>query len=229
MYGGDVKLHYRIRGPGGGWSEEQVLDADLPDTLSGPMAVAGAGDEVHLAYVDLDGNGWLREILPDGSATPRVQFASGLGTAEEDRGSILPLNWLPGRNELSIVYRTADGLLQERRWSARSGLGAPVPVTRFPVASGPVDSDQATADAIAAGDDVHLLLVEAATGSLWHVARPAGGGWGEPSRVLDGIRGQWVRGALLERGPDGPAYGFVVDTGSDGGSGFNRYGEVPLR
>jgi hypothetical protein len=90
-----------------------------------------------------------------------------------------------------------------------------------------VDSHQATADAIAFGDEMHVLFVEEATGSLWHVAR-RGSAWGTPELVMDDIEGQWVRGALLERGPDGPVYGFVVDTGSYGGSGMNRYGEVPL-
>lgn len=229
VYGGDVKLHLRVRSPEGNWGEERTLDPAGPDTLSGPVAVTGAGDVVHLAYVDLSGNGWLRQLLPDGSLTPRVLLASGLGTREEERASILPLVWLPGSGTLAVIYRTTDGRLLERRLGPGGTLSTPVLVTGIPVASGPVDSDQATADAIGVGDAVHVLFVEEASGSLWHVSRPEGRAWASPTLVMDGIQGQWVRGALLERGPEGPVYGFVVDTGSDGGSGFNRYGEVPLR
>lgn len=229
LYGGDTTIHLRVRADEGGWGEERSLDPGSPDTLSGPVAVTGAGDVVHIAYVDHRGNGWLRQFLPDGTLTPRVLLATGLGTGDNNRVALLPLVWLPGSGTLSALYRTADGRLLERRRAPTGVLSPPVVVAEVPVASGPVDSDQVTADAIAVEDAVHVLFVEEATGSLWHVSRPEGGGWGSPSPVLEGIRGQWIRGALLERGPEGPIYGFVVDAGSDGGSGYNQYGEVPVR
>jgi hypothetical protein len=227
VYGGDVKLHYRIRSAAGEWGPEATIDAATPDTLSGPVVVTGEDDAVHLAYVDLSGNGWVRSILPDGSLTTRTRIADGLGTAEVDRVAILPLNRLAS-GAISIIYRSADGLLRERRIDPAGVLGAPALVSDVPAASGPVDSHQVTADAIAVGDDVHVLFVEAATGRLWHTRRAAGWIWSDLELVLDGIEGQWVRGALLGRGPEGPVYGFVVDTGSDGGSGMSRYGEVPV-
>ena len=237
VYGADAKLAYRVRSPDGragsgsggdgSWGGEAIVDAATPDTLSGPVVVVGANDEVHLAYVDLRGNGWIRRILPDGALTTREPFTGGLGTAEEDRAAILPLNRLPS-GAISIVYRPEDGRLLERRLSAAGALGPPAVVTSVAVASGLVDSDQVTADAISVGDNLHVLFVEAATGSLWHVVREGAAPWGTPTLVLDGIEGQWVRGAFLERGPDGPIYGYVVDTGSWGGSGMNRYGEVPV-
>ncbi|HKK93137.1 MAG TPA: sialidase family protein [Longimicrobiales bacterium] len=228
IYGGDVKLHYRIRSAAGEWGEEATIDAATPDTLSGPVVVTAEDDAIHLAYVNLAGNGWVRRILPDGSLTTRTRFAAGLGTREVDRVAILPLVRL-GSGAVSIVYRPEDGRLLERRLSPTGALGRPTVVTSVRVASGPVDSDQVTADAIGVGDDVHALFVEEATGSLWHVVRPAGEPWGTPRPVMDGIEGQWVRGARVE-GRDGEsAYGFVVDTGSWGGSGMNRYGEVPIR
>ncbi len=227
VYGGDTKLHYRIRSSDGAWGPEGTIDATTPDVLSGPVTVTGEGDVVHLAYVDHQGRGWVRSVLPDGSLTTRTRFATGLGTDEVDRVSILPLSRLAS-GAVSIVYRPEDGRLLERTLSPTGALGSPAVVTSVRVASGPVDSDQATADVIAVGVDLHVLFVEEATGSLWHVARRGSAGWGTPALVMDGIEGQWVRGALLEGGPDGPVYGFVVDTGSEGGSGMNRYGEVAL-
>lgn len=227
VYGGDVKLHYRIRSAAGEWSPEATIDAATPDTLSGPVVVTGENDVVYLAYVDLGGTGWVRSVLPDGSLTTRTRFASGLGTDARDRVAILPLTRLEN-GAVSIVYRPEDGRLLERRLSPTGALTPPEVVTSVRVASGPVDSHQVTADAVAVGDDVHVLFVEEATGSLWHVARPAGGGWGTPALVMDGIEGQWVRGMPLDGGAAGPVYGFVIDTGSYGGSGMNRYGEVPL-
>ncbi len=227
VYGGDTKLHYRIRPAGGEWGVEATIDAATPDTLSGPVVVTDDNDVVHLAYVDLGGDGWLRSILPDGSLGTRTRFASGLGRAEEDRVAILPLNLLAS-GAVSVIYRPEDGRLLERRLSPTGALGTPSVVTSIAVASGPVDSDQVTADAVAFGDDVHVLFVERSSGALWHAVRPSGGAWGTPEVVLDGIDGQWIRGAVLTRGPGGPVYGFVVDTGSDGGSGMSRYGELPV-
>jgi len=228
VYGGDVKLHYRVRSADGSWGPEATIDAATPDTLSGPVVVADTDDVVHLAYVDLRGNGWLRSILPDGSLTTRTRFTAELGTDARDRVAILPLNRLAS-GAISIVYRTVDGRLLERRLVPGGALRPVRVVTSVPVASGPVDSHQATADAVAFGDDLHVLFVEAATGHLFHTARRGGEPWSVPTLVMDGIEGQWVRGAVLERGDDGPVYGYVVDTGSFGGSGMNRYGEVPLQ
>ncbi len=227
VYGGDVKLHYRVRSAAGEWGQEATIDAATPDTLSGPVVVTGENDAVHLAYVDLTGNGWIRQILPDGSLTTRTRFATGLGTAEVDRVSILPLNRLDA-GVVSVIYRPEDGRLLERRLPPAGAPGPASVVTSVAVASGPVDSHQVTADAIAVGNDVHVLFVEAASGSLWHVVRTAGAGWSTPELVRDDIEGQWVRGSLIRLPDGGRAYGFVIDTGSYGGSGMNRYGEIPI-
>lgn len=227
VYGGDVKLHYRIRSASGEWGSEATIDAATPDTLSGPVVVSGENGEVHLAYVDLSGNGWIRRVLPDGSLTTRTRFATGLGTDDVDRVAILPLNRLAS-GAVSIIYRPEDGRLLERRLSPAGALTAPTLVTSMPVASGQVDSDQVTADAIAVGDDVHVLFVDEGGGSLWHVEHSNGGSWSTPEVVMQDVMGQWVRGSLLRGASDTPVYGFVIDTGSFGGSGMNRYGEIPI-
>jgi hypothetical protein len=91
-----------------------------------------------------------------------------------------------------------------------------------------VDSDQVGADAVADGSSVHALFIDEATGHLYHAQSHASGAWSTALPVVEGVRAQWVRGARL-RGAGGlPVYGFVYDAGSDGGSGMNRYGEVPL-
>jgi hypothetical protein len=54
------------------------------------------------------------------------------------------------------------------------------------------------------------------------------GVWSPARPVVEDVRAQWVRGALVRRYDDSAAYGFVYDAGSDGGSGMNRYGEIAL-
>lgn len=228
VYGGPQKIHYRIRSPEGRWSEESVIDADREPSLSGPMLVRSADDVVHLAYTGSDGTAWYRQLHPNGELTPRLQFAEGLGTDSEDVGSILPLVYLPESGAISIIYRLAEGQLWERRVDSDSELSAPVQVTRRNVVQNAVDADQTGADAIAYGDSVQVLFIEADTGSLYSTNRRPGQGWAEAELQVEGVNVQWVRGALLRSPSERPVYGYVYDAGSYGGSGMNKYAEVPL-
>ena len=228
VYGAEHALYYRIRESDGTWGETfEVLG--LPGrSLSGPVSTAGDQGAVHLAYVDDQGAGWYRTIRSDGSLSAAERFTTNLGRSESERVALLPLNRLDS-GELSILYRIDTGTVLERRRTVDGIWSEPVPATDTVVASGPVDSDQVTADAIAVGNDLHLLFIDRDTGSLWHAARPDGSThWTSPTRIIDGIKGQWVRGGLLQHGPGGPRYGYVVDTGSNGGSGRNRFGVVHL-
>ncbi|MFW6217367.1 MAG: hypothetical protein ACOC4K_00080 [Verrucomicrobiota bacterium] len=228
VYGGPEKIHYQTRHPAGGWNDATVIDAGRSPELSGPALVLGADDVVHLAYTGGDGSAWYRRILPDGSITERTQFAKDLGTRSEDVGSILPLVFSEESAEVSILYRTADGFLRERRLGPDGQWTEPVQVTDRTVVQNAVDSDQTGADAIAFGDSVHVLFIEEATGHLYHTARSGDGGWTDPVRLVDDKKVQWVRGARI-RGRDGKAaYAYVIDGGADGGSGMNQFGQIPL-
>lgn len=91
-----------------------------------------------------------------------------------------------------------------------------------------VDSDQVGADLLEYDGRLHLLFLDQETGSIYYTQSAEAGVWSSAEPVVEGIRGQWVRGQVV-RHPDGRAvYGFVYDAGSDGGSGMNRYGEVDL-
>ena len=229
VYGGPLKVHLRIRSPQGGWGTETVVDSETGPNLSGPQAVLGAGNVVHLAYTGADGTAWYRRVLPDGTLTPRVQIASGLGTKETDVGSILPLAYVPSTDTVSVIYRLASGQLFERRVGPEQAPSPAVKVTDRNVAQCVVDSDQPAADVIVNGTTRHVLFVEEKTGSIYSTESGDDGNW-LPSRLaVDRIRGSWVRGALLTR-PDGTrVYGFVYDAGSNGGSGLNRYDEAALQ
>jgi hypothetical protein len=205
-----------------------VLDAGVPPNLSGPQAAAGEGDFVHLAYTGDDGTAWYRRLQPDGMLTPRVLLARGLGTTEYDVGSILPLVFIPETNTVVVIYRLATGRLWERRIVADGPPSEAVAVTDRDVIQNPVDSDQAAADAIADGTTVHVLFIEPASGSIYHTHTGANSAWTPSTRRIEGIRGQWLRGTLLTHGDGAAAYGFVYDAGSNGGSGMNRFAEVPL-
>ena len=233
VYGGPEKIRYKTRSPGGAWGDETIVDADQPPaTLSGPMTVLGEGDVVHLAYTGIgetEGAVWYRRILPDGTLTPREKLASGIGTSEGARGAILPLVFLPETNTVVVVYRLATGKLWAGRIEGHGAPTDPVQVTVRDVVQSAVDSDQVGADAIAAGGVVHVLFIEEGTGRIYHTQSGEGGVWEPATLEVDGVTGQWVRGRPLRRGGNAPSvYGYVYDAGSEGGSGMNWYGEVPL-
>lgn len=228
VYGGPEKIHFKIRSPDGIWSEETVIDADLPPNLSGPQVVLGEDDIVHLAYTGDDGTAWYRRIQSDGTLTPREKLATGLGTSEYDVGSILPLVFIPETNTVAVFYRLATGKLWERRIVDHEPPGEPVRVSDRNVVQNAVDSDQTGADAIADGTTIHVLFIEESSGSIFHTRSDKAGVWQPSALQVDGIRGQWVRGRPLRHVDGEHVYGFIYDAGSNGGSGFNRYGEVPI-
>jgi len=230
LYGGSKRIHYRIRSPNSAWGEETAIPSETEDPLSGPQSVLGTGGTVHLAYTRRDGTAWYRRIRPDGSLTAPQEVSSNLGTAETDVGSILPLVHLPETNTTVIVYRRPNGTLWARRADANGRLSAPVQqVTERPVVQSAVDSDQVGADAVATGSTVHVLFIDASSGNLYHTHSDEEGTWASATLQIDSVDAQWVRGQPLSGGTGTPkAYGFVYDAGSNGGSGMNWYGEVPV-
>ena len=229
VYGGPQTIRMAVRSADGTWGEETIIDPSAAAPRSGPQAVLGAQDVVHLAYTARDGTAWYRRIQPDGTLTPRVAIASDIGTTEADVGSVLPLVVLPETNTVVILYRRADGTLWERRIVEGGAPTAPVQVTERTVVQNAVDSDQVGADAIAVEGTVHLLFIEDGSGHIYHTQSVAGGIWTLATLQVNSVNAQWVRGQPMTRGSGARAmYGFVYDGGSNGGSGLNRYAEVPL-
>ena len=229
VYGGPQRIHYKIRSPDGTWGTETTIPSPTGDALSGPQTTLGANGTVHLAYTRRDGTGWHRRIRPDGSLSPPTQVTSGLGTAETDVGSILPLVYLPESNATVILHRRASGQIWARRMADNGTLSSPVQVTERPVAQSAVDSDQVGADAVAIGSSVHVLFIEEGTGRLYHTSSSRRGEWGAATVQVDSADAQWVRGRPLRLGSPTPdTYGFVYDAGSNGGSGMNWYHEVSV-
>lgn len=220
-------LGYSIRSPEGVWSEEIVIDENGPMRV-GPQAVLGAGGTVHLAYRRADGRIGYRRLLADGRLTPEQTLAAGAGRSEETFGAVLPLVYLPESDSVVIVYRLDNGQLWSRRVDGQGRAAAAVPVTARKVITNAVDSQQAAADVVADGNTLHLLLIDAGDRSLYHTQTDDQGNWTEARRVLGGIKGSWVRGGILTRADGRRVYGYVIDTGSEGGAGMNRYGEIEL-
>jgi hypothetical protein len=155
-------------------------------------------------------------------------MATGLAGTEADVGSVAPLAYVPETGEVAVVWRRSDGRLAERR-VGRDGAATPeASVSERTVTQNAVDSDQVGADLIAFGGHLHLLFQDQESGSIYYTESPEAGVWSAPEPVVEGIRGQWVRGQPVQTGSGWWVYGFVYDAGSDGGSGMNRYGEVDL-
>ncbi|MCL6250823.1 glycoside hydrolase [Altererythrobacter sp. KTW20L] len=221
------RLHYAVRSPDGHWAPGGEIDPGSAVRNAGPQAVLGRDGVVHLAYFTADGAIWYRRILPDGTLTPRQQLASGAGTEEAEYGAVLPLVYDGQNDVVHIVYRLADGTLWQRRVGGDNVAQAAVMVTERPVITHAVDSQQPAADLILDGDTAHVLFVEQSSRSIWST-RNDGARWQAPVLQVEGIAGSWVRGSIIRK-PDGTrALAYVYDAGSEGGSGFNRYAEIPL-
>ncbi|WP_101926096.1 MULTISPECIES: sialidase family protein [Luteimonas] len=226
VYGGPDRLHVRIRGADGTWGEEAIVDAGSGPRLSGPMAVTGRDDVVHLAYTGHDGTAWYRTVAADGTLGARQRVSDRLARGSGDVGSVLPLVYLPEDDTLVVIYRTADGRLRARRAVAGAPLGEERVVTDRVVVQNAVDADQTGADAIALDGAAHVLFIDAASGSLFHTSSDPDGSWRDAVLQQDDVDAQWVRGQAVRRADGTTVYGYVFDAGSNGGSGMNRYGEV---
>ncbi len=232
VYGDGDKLELRVRSADGSWGDGTVVDADQARQLSGPMLVTGRNNTVHMAYTGSDGTAWYRRFEADNRLSPRQLISSELGTDDNDAGAILPLVWLPASDSVSILYRRATGAnpgtLWERRVNTAGQLADAVMVSDYAVVQNAVDSDQTGADAIADGQRVQVLFIDADNRHIYHAYTDDDGNWQPATLQVADINAQWVRGSRLDKDGTGPVYGFVYDAGSYGGSGKNRYHEIPL-
>jgi hypothetical protein len=220
------RLHYVIRGVDGAWSQPIEIDPEEKFINTGPQAVVGRGDVVHLAYFSDDGSIWYRRLLPDGTLTPRQKLAQGAGAGRPEYGAVLPLAYDAASDTVIIAYRLADGTLWERRVKGNSAPRAAVRISRIPVITDAVDSQQPAADLVTDGEATYALFVDEATRAIY--SSRGNGRWGRPVIRVDGINGSWVRGNIIRK-PDGTrVYGYVYDAGSGGGAGMNRYAEFPV-
>lgn len=226
FYLGTEKIHYSIRSTEGTWSQVRTLDPGLQPNQAGPQAVLGANNIVHLAYFGTDGTIWYRQLLPDGSLTSRQLLATGAGTSRAEYGAVLPLLYIPSKNEVVIIYRLLSGSLWERRIVNNTPPSEPVLVTASKVVSDAVDSQQAGADAFIDGETVHVLFIDESSRSIFSTDDK--GGWKPAKLLIDNITGSWVRGTIYTRKDGKRVYGYIYDAGSDGGSGMNRFGEMVL-
>jgi len=227
-FSGDTEILVRVRDPEGRWTEPATVGppADAEAVL-GPILATDSRGAVHMAWVDTEARAWHATLDASGAAASPTLLASNLGRAETERIALLPLTALPDGSVVAI-WRRADGQLVERRLQAGTWSAPRVAVTAN-VAAGEVDSDQTTADLVAMEDALHLLYVDSEDGALYHTTRTGSEAWSTPAPLLEDIEGQWIRGAVVRDATGAQIYAWVVDAGSDGGSGFNLYGVVPSR
>jgi len=197
------------------------------------MTVGLANDVIHMAYTATSADWSARSVrhrtfIPSGGLSDATHLGEDLGTAEEEIGAILPLEWLSDSNTVVVAWRHADGTLWERRMRADGSVSAPVRITTRPVVQSAADSDQVGADLVVHEGVVHVVFIDGETRDLWHTSSRTPGVWTPARPVVEGIDAQWVRGRVVRDASDVAVYGFVYDAGSDGGSGMNRYGVIAL-
>lgn len=222
VYGGATRLFMQVRSADGQWQAPREIDSDTGPVLSGPVMAIAGDDRITLAYTGRDGLGFIRHLLPDGSLTQRQVLANTLGTTDADNGGIAPMVMLENGSTV-VIYREQSGLLFERRFSRDGELSAPVQVTDRAVVTNAVDSEQVGADLVWHAGALHLLYIDDQTRDVFYMQSSVPGVWSQPRPVLENVDAGWVRGSVHRDATGRWVYGVVVDTGSQGGSGFNRY------
>lgn len=220
------RLRMAIRSAEGQWGPQVEIDPGDVDGNAGPQAILGADGVIHLAYLRTDGSVWHRRVGADGALGPRQQIAEGTGTRRAEYGAVLPLVYDPASDTVIIVYRLEDGYLWERRVRSNAAPSEAAKISDRPVITNAVDAQQPAADVVLDGDILHVLFVDENTRQIFSTHDR--GGWQTPVLRVDGIRGSWVRGNVVEKTDGRRAYGYIYDAGSEGGSGLNRLAEIIL-
>ncbi len=219
-------LAYTLRTQEGDWATGAKIEAGANHILAGPQAVLGANGEIHLAYYRDDGTLWHRHLRRDNTLSDPVLLSAQAGVGRPHYGAILPLAYLPETKSVVIAYRLADGHLWERRVGPTGVLTDPVKISAHPVVNHAVDSQQPAADLVTDGAALLVLYADRASGQVYSTTDL--GGWQAPVLRMAGIQGSWVRGGILKHSDGSRTCGFIVDTGSLGGGGMNRFSEFPL-
>lgn len=232
IFGADDKLHLSIRSTEGIWGKEFPLDIDKPYWLTSPALVARPNGTVDIAYKTVYGHGWHRQLLIDNTLTEPVQIAEEIGLTEDESMSILPLIYLHEINTLVVVYRDMDGYLYMISKPDNGEWSKPLQVSDRVVVTNPVDSDQVAADAVAHDNRVFVTFISEENCNIYLSTVQINEGLAveapQIKRIVADIDGSWVRGQVLLNQSLTPVYGLVYDAGSLGGSGFNKYIEIPL-
>ncbi len=224
-------LEIRRKAPVGDWTPADTLFGTTWEgsILSGPQTTVGPDDIVHLAWTETNGmEGRVYHATLDGAGrvSPALTVATGLAGSESDVGSVAPLAYLPETGEVAIVWRRGDGRLAARRIRSDGSMTGETVISPRAVTQNAVDSDQVGADLIHLAGRLNLLFLDHETGSLYYTHSSEAGVWSLAEPVVEGIRGQWIRGRPVRTSDGRTVYGFVYDAGSDGGSGMTRYGEL---
>lgn len=216
-------LHAAIRDKSGNWGSPIPVVDDAAIINAGPQAILGKDNTIHLVYWRSAGDIAYRQMRPDGSLTASKILASGAGVDDSDIGAVLPLAYDERTDTVITVFRLKDGRLWERSISQGEVSDSLRLVTKVPVVTDAVDSQQAGADLVLVNDDPVVLFIDEGTQSIYSTQIDENSLWSTPVLRVGGIEGSWVRGAMINGDQNVARIGFVYDAGSQGGAGMNKY------
>jgi hypothetical protein len=229
VFAAGEQLQYSILEPKGEWSTAKYLSHKHPACFTNPSIVGLPDGTIDIAYKSLDGKGWHRQLLPDNSLTSAQQFASNLGTSEDEMMAILPLVYLPEKESTVAVFRQSDGYLYLSHKSSAKSWTEPVRVSDRPVVTNAVDSDQAGADVVAWKGQIIISFIAEEDRDIYLAVTSNFNQTPNAKLIVPNIDGSWVRGNILYLQKNSPVYGLVYDAGSKGGSGYNKYISLDLK
>jgi len=217
------QLQYSILEPKGEWSKAKYLNHKSTAGFTNPSLLCLPNGTIEMAYKSLDGKGWHRQLLTDNSLTQPQQFASNLGTSEDEMMAILPLVYLTEKETTIAVYRQSDGYLYLSYKSSGNTYSEPLIVSDRTVVTNAVDSDQAGADVVAWQDKIIISFIAEEDRDIYLTTISDFNQLPETKLIVPNIDGSWVRGNILYHLQNAPVYGVIYDAGSKGGSGYNKY------